>query len=366
MKTDSLSTLFQDPGPFASVYVEVSRDADQGDRVAGLAVREAIDELTAQGAPEEVTRQVQERLDEPTGEGAPISRCVVASERGILLDRLVRRHRSESSAAWGRLPDITALLADLSTGIPFVLCVVDHEGADVSSYSADGVGVQAERSVGDSSEFEQNVKGGGWSQARFQRSAQQVWRQNAEEGATEVERQVRASGAELVVIAGDERSRGQVADALPKQLAEVVVLDRAGRAADGGDDALLEAVEEVLREQVVARNLGIAHELSEHLGQGRAVAHGLDEVAAAFVQGQVDRLLLDQDAIDGLELVTAAHPGFSLGAIDAAGVLPAGPALVAAAVVTSAEVSFAGKATLQGEPVAALLRWDSSPTQDEV
>lgn len=360
MRTDTLSDLFADPGPFATAYVDVSQDQTQDDRAAGLAIREAIDDLAAQGAPADVRDLVRERLEHPTGEAAPVSRCVVASERGVLLDRVVRRERPRPVAAWGRLPELTALLADLSTGVGFVLCVVDHEGADVSSYSAEGGSAEAERSVGEASEFEQNVKSGGWSQARWQRSAQAVWRQNAEEAAAEVERQVRSSGAGLVVIAGDERSRGQVADALPKLLAEVVVLDRAGRAADGGDDALMAAVEEALREHAVARGLARAHEFAERLGQGRAVAHGLDEVADAFVLGQVDSLLVDPDAVEGVELATAAHPGFQLGAIDAAGTLPAGPALIAAAVVTGAEVDIAGRLSLQGEPVAALLRWDSS------
>jgi hypothetical protein len=357
MRTDILAPVFADPGPFASVYVEVSRDQEQGDRIAGLAVREAVTQLAEQGAPEEVCAMVKERLDESTGESAPLSRCVVASERGILFDQLTRRHHAHAVVAWGRLPDVTALLADLSAGVAFVLVLADHEGADVSSYSADGIGVEEERSVGESSEFVQKVRGGGWSHARWQRSAEGVWRENAAEAAVEVERQVRASGAGLVVIAGDERSRVLVAEALPKLLAEVALLDRAGRAADGGDDALASAVEEVLREHVVARGLALAHEFAERLGQQRAVAHGMDAVADAFVLGQVERLLLDPAAVDGLELATAAHPGFQLGMIDAAGTLPAGPALVAAAAVTDAEVEIAGQASLRGEPVAALLRW---------
>lgn len=72
-------------------------------------------------------------------------------------------------------------------------------------------------------------------------------------------------------------------------------------------------------------------------------------------------LLLDLDRFSGLELVTSAHPGFQLGAIDAAGTLPAGQVLIAAGVLTGAEVDFAGTGGLAGESVAALLRWDQAP-----
>lgn len=366
MRTEDLSQLYVDPGPFASAYVEVSRDQTDGDRTAELAVREAIDRLSDQGAPEAVCATVEERLNRPTGQPAPISRCVVASEREVLLDQLSRHHRAEPVAHWGRLPEITDWLANASAGVGFVLALVDHQGADVATYPAEGMEVATDASVGEPSKYEQKVKGGGWSHLNWQRSAETVWRRNADEAAAEIERQARASRPELVIIAGDERSRGLVVDGLPVGLgADLIVLDRAGRPVDGGDDALAADVEAVLRERVVARRLAQLHELSERVGQGRAAAVGLDQVADAFVRGQVAHLLIDRDQLPGLELVTSAHPGFQLGAIDAAGTLPAGQALVAAAVLTGAEIDFAGSGGLAGAPVAALLRWDQAPTEGE-
>ncbi|HEX3196803.1 MAG TPA: hypothetical protein VHR39_04530, partial [Propionibacteriaceae bacterium] len=95
MKSDRWASIYADPGPFASAYLEVSRDQEQGDRIVELAVRGVRDELAAQGAPSEVLEILEERLGESTGQPAPISRCVVATARGVLLDELTRSHHAQ-------------------------------------------------------------------------------------------------------------------------------------------------------------------------------------------------------------------------------------------------------------------------------
>lgn len=361
MRTETLAQLFTDPGPFASAYVEVSRDSETRSGVAELAVRSVLEDLSDQGAPEKVRGAIRARLEQPTGQPAPVSRCVVASERGVVFDRLSRTERQHPVAHWGRLPELTDWVADASAGVGFTLALVNHEGADVSSYSADGIHLEQDVSVGEPSGFEHKVKGGGWSHLNWQRSSETVWKRNAVEAAAEIERHVGEYTPEVVIIAGDEHSRSDVRAALGDLGVDVVVLDHGSRGADGGADALAEAVESVLRERVVAGRLASAHEAAERLGQGRAVASGVDAVADAFVRGQVGTLLIDPDHARGLELVTAAHPGFGLGAVDPAGTLPADQALIAAAAVTGAEVGVTAATALDGEPVIALLRWDQSP-----
>jgi hypothetical protein len=72
MKSELLVSIYADPGPFASAYLEVSRDQEQGNRVVELGVRAVSDELAAQGAPAEVLTAVEERLGQSTGQPAPI------------------------------------------------------------------------------------------------------------------------------------------------------------------------------------------------------------------------------------------------------------------------------------------------------
>ena len=77
MKSDRVASIYADPGPFASAYLEVSRDQEQGDRIVELAVRAVSEELADQGAAAEVLAEVEQRLGQSTGQPAPISRCVV-------------------------------------------------------------------------------------------------------------------------------------------------------------------------------------------------------------------------------------------------------------------------------------------------
>jgi hypothetical protein len=358
MKSDRLASIYADPGPFASAYLEVSRDQEQGDRIVELAVRGVRHELAEQGAPSGVLEAVEERLGESTGQPAPISRCVVATERGVLFDELTRSHHAQPVATWGPLPDVAAWLSDATRQVPFVLALVDHEGGDVTTYSADDMGPEREASVGEPSKYEHKVRGGGWSHLKWQRSAEAVWSRNAAEVAAEIERQVR-SGPDLVILAGDVHSRSQVIDQLPDTIsAEVQVLDRAGRPVDGGDDALAADVESVLRDTVVARQLRLVHGLKERMGRGESVALGVRDVADAFVRGQVDQLMLDPDAAADFTLRPSDHRGLALGASTPTDEVRADQALIAAACMTDADIAVATAATMGGAPVAALLRWN--------
>ena len=83
------------------------------------------------------------------------------------------------------------------------------------------------------------------------------------------------------------------------------------------------------------------------------------DVADALVRGQVDRLLIDPARAAEFELEPEKHPGLALGAAtDLPTALPADRALVAAAVLTDADVVVTRTSTLGGAPVAALLRWN--------
>jgi len=358
MKSDRLATIYADQGPFASAYLEVSRDQEQGNRVVELAVRAVCDDLADQGAPSEVLAAVEERLGQSTGQPAPISRCVVATEGGVLLDELTRSHHAQPVAAWAPLPDVAVWLRDASQQVPFILALVDHEGGDVTTYSADDMAPEREASVGEPSKYEHKVRGGGWAHLKMQHTAENVWAQNAVEVAAEIERQIR-TGPDLVILAGDEHSRSLVTDHLPDTLsAEVRVLDRSGRPVDGGDDALAADVESVLRDVVVARQLRMVHELKERMGRGESVALGVRDVADAFVRGQVDQLMLDPDAAAGFTLRPSDHPGLALGASTPMDEVRADQALIAAACMTDADIAIATAATMGGAPVAALLRWN--------
>jgi ABC-type amino acid transport substrate-binding protein len=271
----------------------------------------------------------------------------------------------QPTATWAPFPDLVPWIEHRDSAVTFVLAVVDHEGGDVAVYDSDVPDPQEETSVQGETQFVHKVPVGGWSALRYQHVTENVWAENAEAVVEQVVTHLR-SGQRLVLLAGDPQSRGLVRSRLEDTKAEVIELESGTRNADGGDDALQQAIREALMDHVVGRQVALLHELTERTGRDFAVATGVDDVADAFVRGQVDTLLVDPAAADELELRPADHPGLVLGDTTPDGAVRADLALVAAAVLTSAGVSTFPSAAMNGEPVAALLRWDQdADTSDD-
>lgn len=363
MDTTRLSHLYDDPGPFATVLIDVSQESENGRHEHDLRVRAAADALTEQGAPESVVEQVTARLDEQVDQSSPVARTVVATPNGVLLDDVSHNRVDQPQVSWGVLPDLGPWIDHKDAVTTFVLAVVDHEGGDVAVYDSDVPEPQEQTSAGGETHRVHKVPVGGWSALRYQHVTENVWARNAESVADQIEHHVRA-GHRLVLVAGDPQSLPVVMERLAHTPATVVRLESGTRSADGGEEALQQAVREALMAHVVARRLDDLHELRDRLGAGTSVATGVDDVADAFVRGQVDTLLIDPQGTGDLTLEPERHPGLALGAVTPAGRVPAGQALVAAAVTTAAQVRVAPSRAL-GTPVAALLRWDQHAVGSE-
>jgi Bacterial archaeo-eukaryotic release factor family 2 len=357
MDTTYLAPLFQVEGPFATVHVDVSRDSENGAHEHELRVRAASERLSEQDADPAVVEQVARVLSEVVDRPNPVARLVVANREGIQLDETAALRLEQTVATWGPLPDLTSWITHRDSAVTFVLAVVDHEGGNVTVHSSEVPDAEQEESVGGEERFVHKVPVGGWSALRYQRTTENVWARNAAAVVEAVTSHVR-SGHRLVLLAGDPRSRGMVRDGLADLTGvELVELETGTRSADGGDEALQQAIREALLDHVVARRVALAHELRDRLGQDRAVATGVRDVAEAFVRGQVETLLLDPVEARTLELEPTRFDGLVLGPATS-GPVPADLALVAAAAQTSAQVAVTHSAALAGAPVAALLRWD--------
>ncbi len=365
MKLPALSqVLANDPGPFATAYADVSRVAAAGDDAVALTARAAHDELTAAGAPASVAESVRDALGASTHEGGEVARVVVASERGVQFQALVRGRRPQPATAWGALPDLGPWLADATLVVPFVLARVDHAGGTVSTYADGAAGAlrEEQEAGGDGNYLHKD------GDDNREHSVEEEWKRSADDVAAEVERQVTA-GPSLVLLAGEPDAVSEVHAKLSHLEAEVVELQGGRRTQDGGDEAFAEEMTTVLRGQSVTANHGVVEQLRQRLGeraQGKSSrgASGVDDVLDALVRGQVDTLLLDPPALDGQTVTPSDRSGLSLGAVDALEALPADQVLVALAALTDADVRVERQGALGGEPVAALLRWDNTVEAD--
>lgn len=356
MRTDRIADLYRQPGPFASAFVDVSRESETGAHEVELRVRDACDRLAQQQAPEAVVERVRGRLDTPA-EPSPVSRTVVANDSGILFDALTYAHPSRPIALWGDLPDLGGWLTHEDRAVAFVLALVDHEGGDVSAFRSDAPEPDETEVAGDAEAHEHKTRGGGLAHMRYQRTAENVWAHNADEVARALRSMV-SDGHRLLIIAGDPGSRTKVLDSLSAVPgAEVVELEHGGRARDGGDESLAESVRDVLARHSAAERLATVHTLEDRLGSAKGAVTGVGDVADALVRGQVDSMLLDPVAASELSLRPSDHPGLPIGSAPPEKATRADLALLAAAAQTGVDVGVLASGAIPGAPAAALLRW---------
>jgi hypothetical protein len=362
VRTAPLTDLFQRKGPFASVVVDASQDAEDAPRRRALFVENALRDLRHQGATAEVIDVVEARLDEPVdGVPSPIARAVVANVDGVVFDDHAPYRLDSASGTWAPLPDVGEWVRALDSFVRFTLVIADREGADIEEYDAysprptDKDEVRGER-------FRiHKVRSGGWAQSHHQRHTEEVWRRNAEEAAEHVNKLVVQRRPPIIVLAGDSRARVLINRYLSAEAAErVVEIDTGGGRAEGrAREALEQAVSDVLRDHVVQKRLAGVDALRERLGRQEGVVTGARDVLAAFVLGQVETLLVDLDAARDHTVRLSDVPGLDLGTD--ADEVRADQALIAGAVRTDADIAVLPSSTLGGVTAAGLLRFDLKP-----
>ena len=142
--------------------------------------------------------------------------------------------------------------------------------------------------------------GGGWSQPRFQRSAEETWTETAKRIADAVTRAADRVKAVFVVLGGDVRERTILADELPKALRDnVVIVEREVElTAPAFDEAAW--AEESWRAALDARARldEFRAQLDRPPGERRAV-QGLDDTLTALRDGLVSDVLMRRPGVAG-------------------------------------------------------------------
>lgn len=361
MQLHAVQQVLAHRGPFVTVHAEVGRgteDAAQQLEARWSTIRARLEE---EGVSADLSGRIRERLHENPHLPGETRLTVVAAENEVVMTDL-----QNGTSRWPETVDVDALLPDLAgwlvlaeRQLPFVLAVVDREGADIQVHESLTRGASAERQV-DGDDFPiRKVGDRNLSQQQFQRSAENTWKRNAADVADEITSLVRTGPAGLVLLAGDPRARTEVVDALEGVHAEVVQVESGGRAEGASTDALWGEVQQVLAQFRAHEERQLVEELTRARGdgQGQAGVHGLVPVLDAFVKGQVERLVLDLEATREVTVRLADHPGLALPNGEDDVETSADRVLLTAAAATDAKVSLLPAAQTGGDGVAALLRW---------
>jgi hypothetical protein len=282
--------------PFTSIYLPVDRTREDAAHQLELGWRHLGEDLAAQGAPSELIDRLG-ALVLAERHGGTIA--VVADADGNVVERTLPMVEAGPMALHGPLPHLAPLAAAAQGNPPYVVALVDRRGADIVTV-ADGVRMVDDESVdGDPRAPITKVHAGGWSQRRIQQRAENTWEGNAAMVAEEVAAAAREVRAAVVVVAGDERAVALLRDHAAHELRGLLhIVDTGGRAVDGSEDELQEAIERTVATEVARATADVLERFVELRERRAEVADGPGATFAALREALVAELLLHAPAED--------------------------------------------------------------------
>ena len=363
--------LYRLPGPWCTAYVTAGTGTVDSLEAGDVRPGNAQAQLGAQGASTADVEAMEQALQPAAGLPSPVSRFVLVHDgkvevNEVLPGDLVLPERLAAAP----IPDLLPLVKHRPEELPYIVAEVSREHGEIRLYRAGAGAPSSVREVEGESENVHKFHGGGWSELRFQHHTEDVWRRNADEVAGEIDKVASASGARLIVLAGDIRARGLVKDNLSEASRALVSEVDSHTHTGGAESANLEDhVSQHVAEVWAEEQQNVMDRLAVQEGQANPeAAHGIGAVVHALQQAQVDTLILDDAALsERTVLALDAEPWIATAKEEAlgAGILgevPAPAALLRAAALTDARVLLVpGPVLPEGVQVAALLRWSSGP-----
>lgn len=368
---EAYADLYRLPGPWCTAYVAAGTGTVDTLEAGDVRQGNAQAQLEAQGATSADIEAMEQALKPAAGVPSPASRFVLVHEgktevNEVLPGELVLQERMEVEP----VPDLLPLVKHRPEVFRYLVAEVSREHGEIRLYRTGTSVPGSVQEVEGTSEHVHKFHGGGWSQLRFQHHTEEVWRRNADEVAGEIDRVASASGARLIVLAGDIRARGLVKDNLSEASRALVSEVDSHTHTAGADSADLEdEVSRRVAELWADEQQAVLDRLAVQEGQpNRESAQGIEAAVNAFQQAQVECLIMDDAALSERTLLALdAQPWIATARDEApaAGILgevPAPAALLRAAALTDARVLLVpGPVLPDGVQVAALLRWTSGP-----
>lgn len=367
----TIAELLSADGPWTTAYVDGAGPEPQV--VEGARRRSIGERIVATGAPEADAGALTDALESPAQVPAPSARMLFARHGEVVLDETFESARlGPERFEHGALPALLPLLRHRAAQLRYLVIETGRAGADIRLERAGRTDGTSEEVEGETNNLSK-VQTGGLSHARYQRHAEEVWKQNQSDVADAVENIVRERHPAFIVLAGDVRARQLLREQLSGHASVVDVIETdAHTRPDGADSgALDDAVEEALAAAHHRRLSDIRDRAAA--GDGAAGAFGVDDVIAALQQARVETLVLDARLAEDDRTIIALRsaPWVALGGADSFGVaqlgeVPLAEGLIRAAVMADAEVMFvehepdADDAPRSEEPVEepfAALRW---------
>ena len=288
MRLDFLRPLYEGTGDYASVYLDASRTTEDAAELVALRWRAAREHLADGGADEATLGALEELV---TSQEHSVPGLAAFARRGqVCFTAALPQPPRQEISRYARLPHVMPLLAQLPPRVPQLHVRADRSGGEVVALRPPG-GATGERVNGPGWPVHK-ASLGGWSEARYQRSAEEAWAENAKQLAETVTAAAAQAGAELIVVAGDTRARTLLLEHLSTPLRESAVI--VDREVDASSELLLKAAQETTRARAEEQARRRLDEFRSKAARGQA-AEGLAPTIAALRAGQASEVLIADD-----------------------------------------------------------------------
>jgi hypothetical protein len=265
------------------------------------------------------------------------------------------------------LPHAMPMLAQQPLRVPHLRVTATRSGGEVLQVPGEG-GMRDERSEGPGWPVHK-PSAGGWSQARYQRSAEHAWEVNAKELAAQVAAAAEQVRAEHIIVAGDIRARALLLEHLDSQLRRIAVV--VDREVPADSEAMAEAAEAVIagsEEQACRDKFAEWH---SRLARASAVEGLADTLAALSESRAADVFIADEPRSvaeawigPGGTDVAATADQLTVRGVSAPVSDRADAAIVRAIACTDAELFFLpGDLDAPREGIGATLRYPAAPAE---
>ncbi|MFG2003330.1 Vms1/Ankzf1 family peptidyl-tRNA hydrolase [Spirillospora sp. NPDC048911] len=276
-----LKSLYNRPGPFASVYADLTRTTEEAPKAPELRWRALREALHTEGAPEGTLRAIDETIRRELAEKRSEGLIVFAAGGEIAHITRLPDPPAAELARVSPLPHVLPLLAERGERFSYLLVSVDRRGGEITCVAPDGTRTTT-HVEGDEDYPIRKVKAGDWNQSRFQRAAENTWKANAKKVGREVDVSAKQCGAELILLSGEPQARSTLMEEISDPL-----LERTVEAKD---------VDELLELKETERLMAIAERYEREFAHGERAVKGLSATVEAARRGQIETLLLPDDS----------------------------------------------------------------------
>jgi hypothetical protein len=359
MRLSTIRHLFDDSGPWASVYLDGTGSQNDTRQLLELRWRGLRSQLI-RGRADEATIEAIDSviLDSmsPIPPVLPAGQAMFAAHGRVVMTSALPAPPRRECASWSRLPHAADLVRATGEEVRWLRVDVDRTGGSITTDDGDTVTV-----LGPETDFITKVSTGGRAMPRYQRAAETNWDRNSGEVANAVAAVADRIDADVVVLTGDVRARQLVLDRLPAALVPCVVQVAHESTAPARDPVLAAATRHAVDTFVRARREAVVDRFHAGLAS-RTSVRGVAAVADAAREQRIETLLLGPDHANHLLWVDprdATLVGMAKRDVGASEPIhePADDAIVAAAAKANAQSVVIDADAELVEGLGAILRY---------